>query len=178
MKKPEEYFLTKKESFARRMQIRYLAAFFLGFTLLCGFAVAHSPSDIEVKYNERSGEHAVTIVHQVENPGTHYVKQVTIRQGTTVLTDSSYTSQPDGSSFTYNFSLPQLKGSIGEIDVDVKCNQFGSRSGMLILTRTQAPTDTRGSSEVLSATPLPTKAGAVPLVAILATGLAARKIHR
>jgi hypothetical protein len=85
MTNPEEYFLTKVESFSRRMQIQYLAAFFLGFTLLCGFAVAHSPGDVEVKHNEHSGELAVTIVHQVENPGTHYVKQVTIRQGTTVL---------------------------------------------------------------------------------------------
>jgi hypothetical protein len=119
----------------------------------------------------------VIIVHQVENPSTHYVKQVTVRQGTMVLADSSYTSQPDSSSFTYNFSLPQLKGSVGEISVEVKCNQFGSRSGILMLTRTQAPNETRGS-DVLPATPLPTKAGAVPLIAILAAGVAARKILR
>jgi hypothetical protein len=175
MMKPEDQFLTKPESCAGRMQIRYLAAFLLGFTLLCGFAGAHSPSDVEVKYNELSGELAVTVVHQVENPGTHYVKHVTVRLGTMVLADSSYTSQPDGSSFTYNFSLPQLKGSVGEISVEVKCNQFGSRSGILVLTSTQAPTETRGS-DVLPATPLPTRAGAVPLIAVLATGLAARKI--
>jgi hypothetical protein len=177
MIKPEEPFLTKMESCTGRMQRRCLATFLLGFTLLCGFAGAHSPSDVEVKYNELSGELAVTIVHHVENPGTHYVKQVTVRQGTMVLADSSYTSQPDGSSFTYNFSLPQLKGSVGEISVEVKCNQYGSRSGILMLTRTQAPTETRGSV-VLPATPLPTKAGAVPLIAILAAGLAARKILR
>lgn len=171
----KEHFLTKMEYCTLRMQIRGLATFLLGFTLLCGFAVAHSPSDVEVKYNELSGELAVTILHQVENPGTHYVKQVTVRQGAAVLADSSYTSQPDGSSFTYNFSLPQLKGSVGEISVEVKCNQFGSRSGILMLTRTQAPTETQGS-EVLPATPVPTKAGAVPLIAILAAGLAARKI--
>jgi hypothetical protein len=177
MIKPEEPFLIKRESCTGRMQMRYLATFLLGFTLLCGFACAHSPSDVEVKYNELSGELAVTIVHQVENPGTHYVKQVTVRQGTMVLADSSYTSQPDGSSFTYNFSLPQLKGSVGEISVEVKCNQFGSRSGVLMLTRTLAPTETRGS-DVLPATPLPTKAGAEPLVAMLAAGLAAQKILR
>jgi hypothetical protein len=178
MTKPEDQFLTKPESCAGRMQIRYLATVLLGFTLLCGFAGAHSPSDVEVRYNELSGELAVTIVHQVENPGIHYVKQVTVRQGITVLADSSYTSQPDGSSFTYNFSLPQAKGSLGEISVEVKCNQFGSRSGLLMLTRTQGPTDTLVSSDMLPATSLPTKAGAVPLIAILAAGLAAKKILR
>jgi hypothetical protein len=177
MTKPEDLFLTKPEYCLGRMQVRYLATFILGFTLLCGFAVAHSPSDVEVRYNELSGELAVTIVHQVENPGVHYVKQVTVRQGTTILADTSYISQPDGSSFTYNFSLPQLKGSVGEISVEAKCNQFGSRSGILMLTRTQAPTENRGS-EVLPATPLPTKAGSEPLGVILAAGLAARKILR
>jgi len=175
MMKPEDQFLTKPQFCTWKLQVRCLATFLLGLTLLCGFAGAHSPSDVEVKYNELSSELAVTITHQVENPGTHYVKQVTVRQGTTILADSSYTSQPDGSSFTYNFSLPQLKGSVGEISVEVKCNQFGSRSGILMLTRTQAPTETRGS-DVLPATPLPTKAGAEPLVAILAAGLAAKKI--
>ena len=178
MKKPEGQFLTNVASCAWRIQVRCLAIILLGCTVLCGFAVAHSPSDVEVKYNELSGELAVTIIHQVENPGTHYVKQVTVRQGTTVLSDSSYTSQPDRSSFTYSFSLPQLKGSIGEITVDVKCNQFGSRSGILMLTRTQAPTVALVSSEEQPATPLSAKAGAVPLVAIIAAGLAARKILR
>ena len=175
MMKPREPVLMKTESCTRRMQVRYIATILFGLTVLCGFAGAHSPSDVKVQYNELSGELAVTIIHQVENPGTHYVKQVTVRQGTTILADSSYTSQPYGSSFTYNFSLPQLKGSVGEISVEVKCNQFGSRSGILMLTRTQAPTETRGS-DVLPTTPLPTKAGVEPLVAILAAGLAAKKI--
>jgi hypothetical protein len=175
MTKPGEHFLAKMESSTWRLQIRCLATFLIAFSLLCGFAEAHSPSDVGVRYNELSGELAVTIVHPVDNPGAHYVKQVTIRQGTMILADSSYTSQPDGSSFTYNFSLPQLKGSVGEISVEVKCNQFGSRSGILMLTRTQAPTETQGS-DMLPATPMPTKAGAEPLVAILAAGLAAKKI--
>jgi hypothetical protein len=111
------------------------------------------------------------------SPAPDCVEQVTVRQSTMVIADSSYTSQPDGSSFTYNFSLPDLKESVGETLVEVKCNQFGSRSGILMLTRTQAPTETR-RSDVLPATPLPTKAGAVPLIAILATWLTARKILR
>ncbi len=108
------------ESCTRRRQIRCVATLLVGFAVLCGFAVAHSPGDVQVKYNELSGELAVTIIHPVGNPGTHYVKQVTVRQGTTVLADTYYTSQPDRSSFTYTFSLPQLKGGIGEIIVELQ----------------------------------------------------------
>jgi len=161
-----------------RLQIRSLVALLVGFAVLCGFTVAHSPSDVEVKYNELAGKLAVTITHQVDNPTMHYVKQVSIRQGTTVLTDTSYTSQPDRSSFTYNFNLPQLKGGIGEITVDAQCNQFGSRSGTLMLTRTQVPHDTLVASDAQQPTSLPTKAGALPLVAVLAVGFAAMRILR
>jgi hypothetical protein len=178
MMKPREPVLIKTESCTRRMQVRYIATILLGLIVLCGLAGAHSPSDVKVRYDERSGELAVTVIHQVESPGTHYVKQVTVRQGTTVLADSSYTSQPDGSSFTYNFSLPQLKGTAGEITVDVTCNQFGSRSGTLMLTRTQVPNATQVSSDVLPSTPEPTKAGALPLITVLAAGFAAKKILR
>ncbi len=90
-------------SCVRRLQIRRIVTLLVVLTLLCGSAAAHSPGDVEVKYNELTGELAVTITHQVENPATHYVKQVTVWQGTTVLADTSYTSQPDRSSFTYNF---------------------------------------------------------------------------
>lgn len=173
---PGECLLLKSAICVRRLQIRTIVTLLVGFTLLCGFAVAHTPSDVEVTYNDLTGVLAVTITHQVENPATHYVKQVTVRQGTTVLTDTSYTSQPDRSSFTYNFSLPQLKGSTGEITVDVRCNQFGSRSGTLMLTSTLGASGTPGSSDTQPPTPLPTKAGPLPLVAILAVGFAARKI--
>jgi hypothetical protein len=63
-----------------------------------------------------------------------------------VLADTSYTSQPDRSSFTYTFNLPQLKGGIGQITVDAQCNKFGSRSGTLMLTRMQVPPGTVVSS--------------------------------
>lgn len=175
---PEECFLKKRVSRVRRLQIRSIVTLLVGLTLLCGSAAAHSPGDVGVKYNELTGELAVTITHQVENPSTHYVKQVTVRQGTTVLTDTSYTSQPDRSSFTYNFSLPQLKGSTGEITVDARCSQFGSRSGTLMLASTQTASGTLVSSGPQPPTPLPTKAGALPLVAIFAVGFAARKILR
>ncbi len=173
---PEKCFQKKRVSCVRRL--RCIVTLLVGFTLLCGSAAAHSPGDVGVNYNEMTGELAVTITHQVENPAMHYVKQVIVRQGTTVLADTSYTSQPDRSSFTYNFNLPQLNGSTGEITVDVQCNQFGSRSGTLMLESTQPPSGTPGSSDTQTPVPFPTKAGALPLVAILAVGCAARKLLR
>lgn len=116
------------------------------------------------------GDLGIAITHQVDDPATHYVKHVTVNQGTTVLIDQTYTSQPDTSAFTYRYNLPQLKGSRGEIRVDTECNRGGSRSGTLTL----GATTVAGTTD--SATPAPTRAPMSVFVAFLAVGLAASRV--
>jgi len=157
-----------------------LRRLFIAIVVLSALSVnvlAHTPSGVAVSYNEKSGYLDVAITHPVDNPGTHYVKRVTIRQGSMVLIDTSYTNQPDISDFNYSYFLPGLKGSDGEITVDVECNLFGSRSGTLILTRTEVPVDTL-HSDPQKPTPSPTKAGTLPFFAILAAGLIGMRIRQ
>jgi len=52
-----------------------------------------------------------------------------------------------------------MKGGIGQITDDVQCNQFGSRSGTLMVTKPQVPTDTQVSSDAQQPIPLPAKQG-------------------
>ena len=152
--------------------MRRLVICILALTALSGYALAHTPAGVAVSYDETTGDLGVAITHQVDDPATHYVKHVTVRQGTTVLIDQSYTSQPDISAFTYRYNLPQLKGSSGEIRVDVECNIFGSRSGTLTLGGTPA------SGTPGSAAPAPTQASGCVFVAFLAVGLVATRIMR
>lgn len=143
--------------------------------VLSGHALANPPSDVAVTYDQNAGDLVVTIAHLVDNPATHYVKQVTVRKDDTVLVDTSYTSQPDRTSFTYRYNLPQLKGSSGEIQVNVQCNQFGSRAGTLTMSATPAagPVDSTAP-----AIPAPTKSPAGWCTAFIAIGFVARQILR
>jgi hypothetical protein len=152
--------------------MRRLVIFIVVLTALSGYALAHPPADVAVSYDQSSSDLIVTITHQVDDPSTHYVKHVTVRQGTTVLIDQSYTSQPDKSTFTYRYNLPQLNGSNGEIRVDAQCNTLGSRTGTLTLGVTPA------SGIPVSATPVPTKAPECILLVLVAVGLAATRIMR
>jgi hypothetical protein len=152
--------------------MRRLVKFIIVLTALSGYALAHTPAGVAVSYDESTGDLGVAITHQVDDPATHYVKQVTVRQGTTVLIDKSYTSQPNKSAFTYHYNLPQLKGSSGEIKVDVECNIFGSRSGTLTLGGTPV------SGAPGGAAPAPTQAPGCAFVALLAIGLAATRVMR
>jgi hypothetical protein len=124
-----------------------------------------------VTYGKTTGDLVVAITHPVDDPATHYVKQVTVKQGNTVLIDKSYTSQPDRSSFDYLYNLTQLNESIGEIRVDVQCNHFGSRSGTLTVTRTPTP-GTPGSAYPVA--PTPTKSPVSEFAVLAAVGFVAR----
>ena len=149
--------------------IRIVALTLISLTALCGYALAHPPADAALTYDDQTGDLVVAITHQVDNPATHYVKQVTVRLGNAVLINKSYTSQPDASSFTYRYNLPQLKGSSGEVTVDVQCSLFGSRSGTLIMSGTPAPLSPAGAA------PAPTKSPVCAFAALLAVGLVAKR---
>lgn len=158
--------------------MRRIVILIIVLTTLSGYALAHTPAGVDVSYDENSGDLVVAITHQVDDPATHFVNHVTVQQGTTVLIDTPYTSQPDKSSFTYRYNLPQLKGSTGVVRVDVGCNIIGSRSGTLVLTRTQVPDGNQSTPGAQQPAASPTKAGALPFVVLLAAGFAATRIMR
>ena len=155
--------------------IRIVALTILVLVLLCGSAFAHPPADPALTYDDQTGDLVVAITHPVDNPATHYVKQVTVRLGDTVLIDKSYTGQPDRSSFTYRYNLPQLKGNSGDIRVDTQCSQSGSRSGTLMLRATP------DAAAPGSAVPAATAAAKSPVwdgAALVAVGFVAARILR
>ncbi len=153
--------------------VRTLVLVLVSLVVLSGGALAHPPADTAVTYDPGTGDLIVTITHQVDDSTMHFVKQVTVKQGDIVLIDKSYTSQPDRSSFTYRYNLPQLKGSSGEIRVDAQCSQFGSRSGTLIL---HAASATTGPGNAVPVVPAPTKSPAGEYVAFVAIGFVATRI--
>ena len=155
--------------------VRAVVIALVSVSVLGGGVLAHPPADAAMSYDRTTGDLIVTIAHQVDDPATHYVKQVTVTQGDTVLVDKSYTSQPDRSSATYRYNLPQLAGSSGEIRVNVQCSQFGSRSGTLTLSATPATGTAESTS---SAMPPPTQSPAGACVALVAVGLVACRILR
>jgi hypothetical protein len=155
--------------------VRLLVLALVSLVLLSGGALAHPPAEAVVTYDDATGDLVVAITHQVDDPTTHYVKQVTVKQGDAVLIDKSYTSQPDWSSFTYRYNLPQLKGSSGDIRVDAQCSQFGSRSGTLTL---RANPGAAAPGSAVPAATAPAKSPVWACTAIVAVGLVAARILR
>jgi hypothetical protein len=169
---PEKHVQRSMISCIGMVGMRRLALCILALTTLSGYALAHTPAGVTVSYEETTGDLSVAITHQVDDPATHYVKQVTVRQGTTVLIDQSYTSQPDKSAFTYRYNLPRLKGSSGEVRADAECSIGGSRSGILYLVGTTVAGTPGGAPSA------PTQTPGCMVIALLALGVAATRIMR
>ncbi|MDO9325746.1 MAG: hypothetical protein Q7T80_12415 [Methanoregula sp.] len=155
--------------------VRTLVLVLVSFSVMGGGALAHSPADVVLSFDQNTGDIIVIITHQVDDPTTHFVKQVTVTQGDVILADKSYTSQPDRSSFTYRYQLPQLKGSSGDIRVDAPCSQFGSRSGSLTLPATPGAA---ASGNAIPAGTTPAKSPVFACAALVAVGFVAARILR
>jgi hypothetical protein len=94
-------------------------------------APAHSPTDMQLAFDQENRILSVTITHLVADPSIHYVKRVLISSGGSVIGDNGYTSQPSPQTFTYTYLLPQ--GVNGEVEVRAECSILGSISRSLQL---------------------------------------------
>lgn len=111
--------------------MRWLFPAFLA-CLFCALpAAAHPPSDVAVSYDKEKGILTVTITHSVGDPHGHYIDEVTILMQGKPLEASTYTSQPERSTFSYTYEFDGKSGD--ELTVTAVCNRFGSRSASITL---------------------------------------------
>jgi hypothetical protein len=84
-------------------------------------AAAHAPADIKLSYDDAAQQLTVIIAHAVDNPETHYIRNVKIKVNNAVSVDVDYKSQPSQDSVTYTYSVPLNPGDT--IWVTATCNQ-------------------------------------------------------
>ena len=158
--------------------MRRIVILIIVLTTLSGYALAHTPAGVDVSYDENSGDLVVAITHQVDDPATHFVNHVTVQQGTMYSSIRPIPASRINPRLRTAIISRRLKGSTGVVRVDVGCNIIGSRSGTLVLTRTQVPDGNQSTPGAQQPAASPTKAGALPFVVLLAAGFAATRIMR
>lgn len=94
-------------------------------------ANAHRPGSVTLDYNIDTKVLSVTITHSVSNPAEHYVDKIKIALNGEIIKTFEYTSQPDNSTFTYQYSIEAKEGD--ELKVRTECSYFGSRTVKLIV---------------------------------------------
>jgi hypothetical protein len=89
-------------------------------------AMAHPPSDMTIAYDKGSQQLAVTITHQVDDPKTHYVRDVLVSVNGNVISNPTYHDQPAKDAFTYTYTIPAKDGDTLQVTAD--CVLAGSTS--------------------------------------------------
>ncbi len=86
----------------------------------------HSPTGMDLEYDEMNETLEVNIIHTVEDPEDHYIERVEIMKNGELFASEDYASQPSNSSFSYSYEISASTNDV--IQVDAICNRFGSIS--------------------------------------------------
>jgi desulfoferrodoxin (superoxide reductase-like protein) len=135
-------------------------------------ALAHAPSDIAVSYDKNAAQLTVTVTHPVDDPTTHYIRNIKVNVNGRVIVDKDYTSQPSKDTFTYTYNVPVGAGDT--VRVTAYCVLAGSREAVLTL-----PTPSSTAPPTISQTTVPqpttqkSPSGIIPLLGLLACGVLA-----
>ncbi|HPT18571.1 MAG TPA: PQQ-dependent sugar dehydrogenase [Methanothrix sp.] len=89
-------------------------------------AAAHPPSQVSLNYDSANQSLQVTTTHTVSNPSGHYVFKVDVLKNGEMVLTKEYTSQPTGSTFTYDYPVNATAGDV--LKATAYCSIAGSRS--------------------------------------------------
>lgn len=102
-----------------------LTAFTIFFLTLYNISGrAHNPSNIGLAYNSSTGVLSVAITHNSGGNSANYVDSVIISVNGSIVSTNLYTSQPDPSTFTYEYDITANNGAT--IQVTATCEIVGS----------------------------------------------------
>lgn len=100
-------------------------------TIIAASTSAHPARDLNLTYNQTSGNLSATFTHEVADPVTHYIEFVTIfLDGEETLVEE-YTSQPTAEIFTYEYPLNATPKT--EIELVADCVLGGTAKKSLIV---------------------------------------------
>ncbi|MDD1730151.1 MAG: hypothetical protein LUQ50_13915 [Methanospirillum sp.] len=104
----------------------YLGSIFgvLLILLLISSVSAHPPSDLNLAYNQTTGNLSATFTHTVTDMTTHYLKNVKIIVDGNETINQDYMTQPTPDIFAYTYSLNASPGTV--IDVSGQCSIGGT----------------------------------------------------
>lgn len=138
----------------------------MGICLLVLPAGANPPSDVSIKYDKTTNQVSVTITHPVDNPTTHYLKNVKVNINGRVVSDTDYTSQPTKDVFTYTYPVPVNAGDT--IRATATCNLAGLKEGVLTLPTPSSTAPSGSPMTTIVSAPVPTKSplGLIPILGL------------
>ena len=97
---------------------------FFAFFVLSAIAYAHPPSDIKITFDPKTKMLNAVIMHNVSDPGKHYIKEVDVSLNGKEIIQQSISRQDNFDSQTVNYFIPDVK--VGDVlSVEGHCSISG-----------------------------------------------------
>ena len=87
--------------------------------------IAHSPSEMELSYDNETKILEVLVKHNVGNPGNHYISELTVANDGGQMILHRLTKQENGDGIMFQYRLPNAEEGM-VIEVTAKCSRVGS----------------------------------------------------
>jgi len=120
-----------KRGMKRLVFLSVLAAVFAAWTFSSLTVHAVSPSNIKLKYDLNNRLLQVTIIHDTAEDRLNYVKFVEIKKNGSVVSIHTYSSQPDGKAFTYQYKINAIEEDT--LQAVVTFNKTGIRTSPVLI---------------------------------------------
>jgi len=91
---------------------------------------ATPPESVGLKYTLATQTLSVTVTHDTMLKGSHHIKYIEIKKNGAVVSINTYTEQPTGKTFTYQYKIPAIEEDT--FQVKVTCNMWGNKTSALL----------------------------------------------
>ncbi|MRR16825.1 MAG: hypothetical protein EG826_10260 [Deltaproteobacteria bacterium] len=91
---------------------------------------ATPPESIGLKYTLATQTLSVTVTHDTMLKGSHHIKYIEIKKNGAVVSINTYTEQPTGKTFTYQYTIPAIEEDT--FQVKATCNMWGNKSSAVL----------------------------------------------
>ncbi len=93
---------------------------------------AHPPSKIDVSYDKAAESLEIYIVHNVSDPKSHFIEEVTVSVNGKEFAKTALEMQESEAGLSLEYSLPGLVQG-DEVVVKVRCSRIGEKSAKIVI---------------------------------------------
>ena len=97
---------------------------FLTFFMIASMAYAHPPSDIKITFDPKTKILQVVIIHNTNNPISHYIKKVNIGLNGKEIIEHSISREDNNDTQTVSYLIPDAKDG-DTLSVEAYCSISG-----------------------------------------------------
>jgi len=121
--------------------IMMVILFVLAIILSSNCVIGHPASNVDLRYDFDNQKLNVTISHNTDDTGTHYIEKIEVYKNGVTIIEEDYTSQSSSNTFTLSFDVSADDGDV--LKVETECSLSGKTEDSITVKSEENGTPTK-----------------------------------